>query len=70
MSKKRQAKNVQPALQQHNVSGSTYSCTQCGGNAEIGYSNWSRAGVKEKIVGKNERLCRKCFKQRTGQAIF
>lgn len=47
-----------------------YVCTQCGGNAEIGYSNWKKAGVKKLIVGKDERLCRICFKKRTGQVVY
>ena len=47
-----------------------YVCTECGNDAEIGYSNWSKAGVKKKIVGKKERLCRSCFKKRTGHVIF
>lgn len=67
---KAKIKNVKPLLQQANVGSSAYVCTQCGGNAEICYSNWSRAGVKKKIVGKDERLCRQCFKDRTGQVVF
>jgi hypothetical protein len=60
-----------PELKQQTTS--KYSCTQCGGNAEVGYSNWSRIGINKKvenIVGKSERLCRTCFKVRTGKSIL
>lgn len=47
-----------------------YICTDCGGNAFIGYSNWSKAGSKKKIVKKNERICSMCFKKRTTFLVF
>jgi DNA-directed RNA polymerase subunit RPC12/RpoP len=39
-----------------------YPCTECGEDAEIGYSNFYKG--KKRIIGKKERLCRSCASKR------
>lgn len=39
-----------------------YSCTDCGGNAYIGMSNWKGPGGQ--LIGKDERLCISCTRKR------
>jgi hypothetical protein len=64
-------KNVQPTSKSGNdakpivISSAKYYCTACGVEAEIRYSNWSSVD-KGQLVGKDESLCSRCFKQRSG----
>lgn len=39
-----------------------YSCTDCGGNAYVGMSNWKGPGGQ--LIGKDERLCISCTRKR------
>jgi hypothetical protein len=45
-----------------------YPCTECGGDAYIGMSNWS--GPEGQIIGKDERLCNRCAKKRNLEWSF
>lgn len=38
-----------------------FPCTECGGDAFIGMSNWK--GPEGQIIGKDERLCTKCSRK-------
>lgn len=39
-------------------------CTQCGRNADVGFTNWKNMdGIQ--YITKDERLCVSCFKLRT-----
>lgn len=40
-----------------------YPCTDCGGDAYFGYSNWKDASGRV-IIEKKERLCQRCFEKR------
>lgn len=44
-------------------------CTECGGDATIGAKNWVDMDGKI-LVGKDELICMRCFKKRTGMSIF
>jgi hypothetical protein len=57
-------------MNDENKTTNKFPCTQCGGDAEVGYSNWSMKGVDGKVVREDERLCRQCFKKRTGKLVF
>ena len=41
-----------------------FPCTECGGNAFLGYRNWKVPGGVQ-VVGEDERLCNACFRERT-----
>lgn len=43
-------------------------CSSCGKMTIISYHNWKKGD--KVIVKKDENLCRECFKERTGTAIF
>lgn len=42
-----------------------FSCTECGGDALVGYGNGWEGRVK-----KGERLCTRCFQKRGGENFF
>lgn len=46
-----------------------YPCTDCGGDAEVGFSDW-RSREKGQVVGKDERLCMCCAKKRGIESPF
>ncbi len=46
----------------------SYKCTECGGDAFIGFTKWS--GPDGEIVSKNERLCSRCLAKRGIQFSF
>lgn len=59
----RPRKRLQKWLQQQIMaSAHEYPCTDCGGDAYIGLSNWT--GPQGRIIGKKERLCLPCARQR------
>jgi hypothetical protein len=41
-----------------------YSCTECGGDALLGFSKWEKADTKGWIIGPKERLCSACARKR------
>ena len=47
-----------------------YPCTECGGDAYIGMSNWSESATGKVIIGKDERLCNRCAKKRNIEWSF
>lgn len=44
--------------------GYEYPCTECKGNAYVGYSHWRRSDRKKPFIKKGERLCLSCAKKR------
>lgn len=41
-----------------------YPCTECNGDAMLGFSNFRKSNRKKPLIGKDERLCRKCARKR------
>ena len=64
-------KKVEPTSKSSNnaklpvISSAKYYCTACGVESPIRYSNWGSVDTGQ-LVGKDESLCSRCFKQRTG----
>lgn len=47
-----------------NTKAHEYPCTECGGDAEVGLSGFSKRGVMAYIISPSERLCLMCAKRR------
>lgn len=46
-----------------------FPCTECSGDAEVGFSNWTCA-KKGCLIGPDERLCMRCARKRGLQNPF
>jgi hypothetical protein len=47
-----------------------FQCTECGGDATIGMSNFRHVASGRQIIGKDERLCFQCGKKRGIESPF
>jgi len=60
--KPRKTDAASPALACVGLVRREYPCTECAGDATVGFSNWR--GPTGQIIGKKERLCSACAKKR------
>lgn len=62
---------IKPAGENPTPGPHQWPCTQCGGNAMIGYGpGWGDLKGGEEVVKQGERLCTRCFMSRGGRRFF